>query len=125
MSLSIPHAQKRNQLDHEKLTVYQMALEFVVLAEEIIEHLPRGRAYLCDQLQRAGLSITLNISEGAGEFSIDEKARFYRMAKRSATECSGILDVCLRLQLVNEERYGKGRELLISIVSMLVKMVQK
>ncbi len=30
-----------------------------------------------------------------------------------------------RLQLVNEERYTKGRELLISIVSMLVKMAQK
>ena len=53
-----------------------------------------------------------------------KKARFYRMAKRSATECAGILDVCQRLQLVNEERYTKGRELLISIVSMLVKMAQ-
>ncbi len=83
------------------------------------------RAYLSDQLQRAGLSIPLNIAEGAGEYSIDEKARFYRMAKRSATECAGILDVCQRLQLVNEERYTKGRELQISIVSMLVKIAQK
>ena len=33
-------------LDHEKLTVYQVAIEFVVLADEVIEHLPRGRAYL-------------------------------------------------------------------------------
>ncbi len=57
---------------------------FVVLADVIIEHLPRGRAYLSDQLQRAGLSIPLNIAEGAGEYSIDEKARFYRMAKRLA-----------------------------------------
>ena len=82
-------------------------------------------SYLSDQLQRAALSIPLNIAEGAGEYSVDEKARFYRMAKRSATECAGILDVCQRLQLVNEERYTKGRELLISIVSMLVKMAQK
>jgi four helix bundle protein len=57
--------------------------------------------------------------------SIDEKARFYRMAKRSATECAAILDVCQQLKLVNEERYAKGRELVISIVSMLVKMAQK
>ena len=27
-------------LDHEKLDVYQIAIEFVVLAERIIEHLP-------------------------------------------------------------------------------------
>ncbi len=74
---------------------------------------------------RLGRKRLLNIAEGAGGYSIDEKARFYRMAKRSATECAGILDVCQRLQLVDEERYAKGRELLISIVSMLVKMAQK
>jgi len=67
----------------------------------------------------------LNIAEGAGEYSIDEKARFYRMAKRSATECAGILDVCRRLQLLEEKRYVLGRELLIRIVSMLIKMAQK
>ncbi len=103
MTIAISPVQKRILLDHEKLTVYQVAIEFVVLADVIIEHLPRGRAYLSDQLQREGLSIPLNIAEGAGEYSIDEKARFYRMAKRSATECAGILDVCQRLQLVNEE----------------------
>ena len=67
----------------------------------------------------------MNIAEGAGEYSIDEKARFYRMAKRSATECAGILDVCQRLQLLEEKRYVLGRELLIRIVSMLIKMAQK
>lgn len=112
-------------LDHEKLNVYQIAIEFVLLADEIIEHLPRGRAYLSDQLQRAALSIPLNIAEGAGEYAIDEKIRFYRMAKRSATECAGILDVCHRLELIEENRYVKGRELLIRIVSMLIKMAQK
>lgn len=125
MTIDVKVVQKRSLLDHEKLTVYQVAIEFVILADEVIEHLPRGRAYLSDQLQRAALSIPLNIAEGAGEYAIDEKARFYRMAKRSATECAGVLDVCQRLQLVEEKRYIKGRELLISIVSMLVRMAQK
>ena len=92
--LEIKPAEKQILLDHEKLTVYQTAIEFVILADEVIEHLPRGRSYLSDQLQRAALSIPLNIAEGAGEYAIDEKARFYRMAKRSATECAGVLDVC-------------------------------
>ena len=121
MATKIPE----KRLDHEKLTVYQAAIEFVILADEIIEHLPRGRAYLSDQLQRAALSIPLNIAEGAGEYAVDEKARFYRMAKRSATECAGVLDVCQRLSLVEEKRYMKGRELLIGVVSMLIKMAQK
>jgi four helix bundle protein len=125
MTVEIKTPEKQILFDHEKLTVYQVAIEFVILADEVIEHLPRGRAYLSDQLQRAALSISLNIAEGAGEYAVDEKARFYRMAKRSATECAGVLDVCQRLRLIEENRYIKGRELLIGIVSMLIKMVQK
>ena len=117
--------EKSVTLDHEKLDVYHVAVEFVIVADGIVDHLPRGRGYLSDQLQRAALSISLNIAEGAGEYSIDEKARFYRMAKRSATECAGILDVCQRLQLLEEKRYVLGRELLIRIVSILIKMAQK
>ena len=125
MTVDVKIAPKQILLDHEKLTVYQVAIEFVILADEVIQHLPRGRAYLSDQLQRAALSIALNIAEGAGEYANDEKARFYRMAKRSATECAGVLDVCHRLSLVEEVRYTKGRKLLISIVSMLVKIAQR
>ena len=79
--------------DHEKLDVYRAAIAFVVLVDEMITNLPRGRAYLADQLQRAASSIPLNIAEGAGEYSGNEKIRFYRIAKRSATECASILDI--------------------------------
>jgi len=106
--------------DHERLDVYQAAIDFVVLANDVVEHLPRGRGYLADQLQRAATSIPLNVAEGAGEFSPAEKVRFYRIARRSATECAAILDVCRKLELVCEERYCVGRELLVRVVSMLV-----
>ena len=110
--------------DHEKLEVYQVAIEFVVITEAIIKQFPKGRAYLIDQLQRAGSSVPLNIAEGAGEFSTNEKIRFYRMAKRSATECAGILDICARLNLIDEKMSLKSRDLLIRIVSMLTKMAR-
>ncbi len=112
-------------LDHEKLDAYHIAIEFVILSDVVIEHLPRGRGYLSDQLQRAALSIPLNIAEGAGEYAIDEKVRFYRMAKRSATECAGILDVCRKLRLLEEQKYLQGCELLARIVSILTKMARR
>jgi four helix bundle protein len=90
------------RFDHEKLDVYQASIEFVALSDDIVERLPRGRAYLADQLVRAATSIPLNIAEGAGEFSSSEKARFYRMARGSATECAAILDVCRCLALLDE-----------------------
>ena len=114
-----------NYFDHERLDVYQVAIELVILIDTIVEHLPRGRAYIVDQFQRAGSSVPLNIAEGAGEYSNSEKCRFYRIAKRSATECAGIFDICRRLQLVEEVLYSKGRELLIRIVSMLTKMAKR
>jgi len=113
------------QLDHEKLDVYQVAIDFVALANDVAERLPRGRAYVADQLQRAATSIALNVAEGAGEFSSKEKARFYRMAKRSATECAAILDVCSRLALVEREPLDSGRKLLLRIVSMLTQIIRR
>jgi four helix bundle protein len=50
--------------------------------------------------------------------------RFYRMAKRSATECAAIFDLCRELQLIEEKYYTQGRELLLRIVAMLVRMAQ-
>jgi four helix bundle protein len=113
-----------NDFDHEKLDVYGAAIELVILVDDIVENLPRGRGYLADQLQRAGSSVPLNIAEGAGEYSEQEKGRFYRMAKRSATECASIFDICRRLRLINDESLLKGRQLLIRIVSMLTKLIR-
>ena len=36
-------------LDHERLDVYHLALDFLVFANGVIEALPRGRSHLADQ----------------------------------------------------------------------------
>jgi four helix bundle protein len=108
--------------DHEKLEAYQLAIDFVVAADGLVGSLPRGRAHLADQFHRAATSIPLNIAEGAGEFSPQDKARFYRIALRSATECAALLDVGTRLALCDESKAGKAREVLVRIVSMLTKL---
>ena len=48
-----------------------------------------------------------------------------RMAKRSGTETAAILDVAKRLDIIHEDNYQKGRELLIRIIMMLTKLAQK
>jgi len=35
---------------HEKLDAYEMALDFLVLAHDVIEHLPRGRGRMAAML---------------------------------------------------------------------------
>jgi hypothetical protein len=46
------------------------------------------------------------------------------MAKRSATECAAILDVARVRVLVDPTQLQAGRELLLRIVSMLVRMAR-
>ena len=88
------------QLDHERLDVYDLALQFLVLANGIIEGLPRGRSHLADQFTRAPLSIVLNLAEGAGKHSKLDKRRYYLTARGPATESAALL--CLRLELLDE-----------------------
>jgi four helix bundle protein len=110
--------------DHERLDVYQTAIEFLAVADKVASDLPRGRSYLADQLRRAALSVPLNVAEGAGEFSRKDKARIYRIALRSATECAAVLDVCRALELVDISGLLDGRNLLLRIVSMLTRMTK-
>ena len=119
---SITEKPKTGYFDYERWDVYQVALELIVIVKDVVEKFPRGNASVADQLQRAAISVPLNIAEGAGEHSPDEKARFYRMAKRSATECASIFDVCKRLQLIDEDLRSRGRELLLRLAAMLTKM---
>jgi len=110
------------QLSHEKLDVYRLAIDYVVLMAPILEALPRGNAVLADQLKRASLSIPLNIAEGAGKTSAADRSRYYATARGSAMECGAILDVCRALNTLDDRRVAEGKLLLSRVVSMLTKL---
>ena len=112
------------EFDHERLDVYQLSLDFLVLAERLLQGLPRGRSHVSDQLSRASLSIVLNIAEGAGKVSAGDKRRYYLSARGSATESAALLDVLVRVKLATEADHRGGKELLLRIVSMLVKLAR-
>jgi four helix bundle protein len=78
-------------LDAEKLDVYRIALEFQAFAVQLVAK--RSHAELRDQLDRASISIVLNIAEGCGRRSPADKGRFYAMARGSASECAAIVDL--------------------------------
>lgn len=60
-------------LDAEKLVVYHLALELQLLASGLV---PGHHRVLQDQLERASLSVVLNIAEGAGRRSSKGQAAF-------------------------------------------------
>jgi four helix bundle protein len=72
----------------------------------------------------ATTSIVLNLAEGAGKASKPDKRRYCLTARGSATESAALLDVCFRLELVEEVRHMAGKEMLVRVVSMLIKLAQ-
>jgi four helix bundle protein len=116
---------RKVRFDCQRLEVFDLAVEAVAVVDELAEELPEGRGYIRDQLRRAANSIALNIAEGAGEYVAAEKARFYRMARRSATECAGQILVCERLGLAEAPRISAALDLLQQVIGRLVALVRR
>ncbi len=119
------NGQKRTiMLDHEKLDVYRVSIEFMAIAINIADNIPRGYSSLADQLKRAAWSVPLNIAEGCGKSGMNDKKRFYAIARGSAMECAAIIDVCQVLGIESANSFKSGKALLTRIVSMLTKLCQ-
>jgi len=106
-------------LDPERLDCYRIAVEFQVLASTL---LPTDQRVLRDQLERASVSIVLNISEGCGRRARRDKARFYAMARGSAMECAAIINLVLLRDLAPYLDCRRGRSLIVRLVQMLTKL---
>jgi four helix bundle protein len=77
----------------QKMRAYVLARDFYGVAAQAVPVKNWRDRNLIEQLLRAASSVCLNIAEGAGEYSRDEKIRFYRIARRSAWECSAAVDL--------------------------------
>jgi len=108
------------RFDAERLDCYRVALEFQTLAARLLPR--RGQAALRDQLERASVSIVLNIAEAAGRFSPPDKARFFGIARGSATEGAAIVDILVARGLAGDAPCRHARGLLLRLVQMLTKL---
>jgi four helix bundle protein len=110
----------------QKLDVYRCAVTFLGLAQALAEQVPGGHSALADQLRRAALSVPLNIAEGSGKGTMEDREarRFYAIARGSALECAAIVDALQALQFVPAAEADNAHELLERIVSMLTKMAR-
>ena len=97
--------------------------EFLTLAIELVEALPRGHADRGDQLIRAAESVVRNIAEAAGRWSAGDASKHYRIARGEAMESAASLDVFKLRKLVAPETYARGIALLEGVVAMLTKML--
>ena len=76
-----------------------------------------------DQLDRASLSVLLNMAEGNGKRRGRQRAKFFDDARGSAIECAACLDAAVAKRLVSASRVRPGKEMLGRQVAMLTRLV--
>ena len=109
---------------HERLDVYQAALEYVGYVYELAPKLKGHHRHARDQLLRASQSIPLNIAEGNGKTGLADRRRFFEIARGSALECAAIQDVLQVGKAISESENYRVKGLLNRIVAMLTRLCQ-
>jgi four helix bundle protein len=118
------HVRRQVLFDQDRLDAYNLGRSFARGLGPLLGRAPRGEGDRLDQIRRAALSITLNTAEGAGEYRPKEKARFYRMARRSTTEAAAVLDSLVDAGRLREEDIEPARQLLHRLAGALTRLVQ-
>jgi len=107
--------------NHERLDVYQRALEFVAWVDALLTANDMGARY-ANKLDRTSTSVVLNIAEGNGRFEQLDHRRFIDIAHTSALQAASCLDVLVARNRLEAESIGRGKHLLLRVVSMLMGM---
>ena len=92
------------------LLVYQKSVDFADSICATTEGFQRGYGFLVDQLNRAELSISSNIAEGNGRFTIPDRRHFFGIARGSVQECVPQLEIAKRRGLISESYLWRNVE---------------
>lgn len=104
--------------------VWQDAVALATLVYEVTSALPWfEKKGLCDQLQRAVVSISSNIVEGAGRSTDSDFAHFLDMALGSANEVETQLLISRNLNYISTEQFGNISDKLTKIQKQLTGLL--
>ena len=91
--------------DFEKLDLYQIIKNQNIKVLTLLKSNHQIDPYLVDQWKRASLSILLNLTEGTGRMSEQDKRQFLTIARGSVYESVAILNLLKDLQTISEGDY--------------------
>lgn len=117
-------------LGHEKLDVYRMSIAYVAWVYEQSETLKGLHRFARDQWLRASQSIPLNIAEGNGKSTNNDRRKYFvpsqrrqfSIARGSALECAAIQDVLHIGGALDEKAHLEHKNHLNRIAIMLSKL---
>lgn len=115
---------KKTARNFREYPVWQQAVEYATKIYQITAEMPYfEKKGLCDQLQRAVVSISSNIAEGSARPSDSDFAHFLDMALGSAYEVETQLLISKNIGYINLNIYEQLRDELISIEKQLAGFI--
>jgi len=113
----------QQRFDFQKLEVYRKAQIFHVECNAILR-ICKYERHVKDQLARASYSIVLNIAEGSGRMTPNDRRHFFTIARASIFECVAIFDIMLLENQIDSQLHEKLMQLSIELSKMLFAMVR-
>ncbi|MGH7204022.1 MAG: four helix bundle protein [Candidatus Levyibacteriota bacterium] len=110
---------KTEMFNFEKLDVSKKAVNFANHIYGLTKSWPKEYRYsLTDQIQRASLSIALNLAEGASRTPLEFK-RFISISRGSAHECVPVLEIAEKQGIIEKLQKEELLKELVVISKML------
>jgi len=119
----------RKVRDFKDLEVWKKTIKLTVKIYKLCETFPRSEIYgLSSQTQRACVSISCNISEGAGKSSRRDFNRYLEIAYASANEVENLLIIANEVEYIQEKETIdciKDLQEIRKMLSGLIKSLKK
>ena len=110
----------------EKLNAWHEARNLVVEVYRLLGKFPKTENYaLCDQLRRAAISVPSNIAEGYARLAPKDYARFLTIARGSVFELETQLEICVRLDYLDQQDIQEALTLCDEVSKMLFSIISK
>ncbi|MBD3320148.1 MAG: four helix bundle protein [Chitinivibrionales bacterium] len=111
------------QLNHEKLKVYQKAIEFFAFSNKICSSIKKAFSTK-NHLWRASTSIAINIAQANAKSSIKERRNLLCTSFGSILECAACLDIFYLKRCLSSSQKNCKRVLLYEIGSMIIGLLK-
>lgn len=112
--------------DYKKLEVWSKAHQlYMYVKKDIVVKFPKEEKYeLSSQVQRAALSVPLNIVEGCGRYTDKDFAHFLDNALGSLNETDYCCFAASELKYVSNEEYGTINKIINETRGMLIAFLK-
>jgi four helix bundle protein len=113
--------------DFEKLIAYQKARDVNKRIQKLLIE-KKANVFLRDQLYRASVSMVINIAEGTGKLSKNDRKNFYVISRGSVFECASLLEMLCDEAVIQSDElnlFKSGLEEVSRLLSGLINSFTK